>query len=83
MPTLIRLIIMLLFLGGLAYGGMLALVTYVQPKPKEVTIRIPTSDLLKSSAPATPAVIGPAPTATPPAAPAEPIAPGADSDTPE
>ncbi|MEO5806559.1 hypothetical protein [Devosia sp.] len=81
MPTLIRLVITLLFLAGLVYGGMIALVAYVQPKQKEVTIRIPASELLKSSAPATPQVIGPKPTAAAPAA--EPIAPGANSDTPE
>lgn len=49
MPTLIRLVITLLFLAGLVYGGMIALVAYVQPKQKEVTVRIPTTELLKSS----------------------------------
>ncbi|WEK06863.1 MAG: histidine kinase [Candidatus Devosia phytovorans] len=46
MPTLIRLIITLLFLAGLVYAGMVALIAYVEPTPKEVTIRIPTNDLL-------------------------------------
>lgn len=46
MPTLIRLIIALLFLAGLAYAGMIALVSFVQPTPKEVTIRIPAAELL-------------------------------------
>ncbi|MET3928066.1 hypothetical protein [Devosia sp. 2618] len=46
MPTLIRLIITLLFLGGLFYAGMIALIAYVEPTPKEVTVRIPTRDLL-------------------------------------
>jgi len=46
MPTLIRLIIILLFLAGLVYAGMVALIAYVEPTPREVTIRIPTSDLL-------------------------------------
>lgn len=51
MPTLIRLIITLLFLVGLAYGGMIALVSFVQPSPKEVTIRIPAHELLPQNAP--------------------------------
>lgn len=51
MPTLIRLVITVLFLVGLVYAGMFALIAYVQPTPKEVTIRIPASELLKASAP--------------------------------
>jgi len=54
MPTLIRLIITLLFLAGLVYAGMFVLVAFVEPKPREVTIRIPTRDLLNESAPALP-----------------------------
>jgi hypothetical protein len=46
MPTLFRLLITLLFLGGLAYAGMFALVTFVEPTPKEVSQRIPTRELL-------------------------------------
>jgi len=51
MPTLIRLIIVLLFLAALVYGGMVALVAYVQPTPEEVTVRIPARDLLGEEAP--------------------------------
>jgi hypothetical protein len=51
MPTLIRLIITLLFLAGLVYAGMFLLVAFVEPTPKEVTIRIPARDLLNESAP--------------------------------
>ena len=46
MPSLIRLLIILIFLGGLAYAGMFALVTFVEPTPKEVSQRIPTRELL-------------------------------------
>ena len=46
MPTLIRLIVILLVLVGLGYGAMLALVAIVQPRDKDVTIRIPARDLL-------------------------------------
>lgn len=51
MPTLIRLIIALLFLAGLVYGGMVALVAFVEPTPEEVTVRIPARDLLGEEAP--------------------------------
>ena len=54
MPTLIRLIITLLFLAGLVYAGMIALIPFVEPTPKEVTIRIPTRDLLSGGQPALP-----------------------------
>ena len=70
MPTLIRLIIILLFLAGLAYGAMFALVTFVQPSPQEVTIRIPQRELLGGGAPALPGSA--APPARPEATPAEP-----------
>lgn len=77
MPTLIRLLITLLFLAGLAYAGMIALISFVQPTPKEVTIRIPSRDLLGGGAPALPGS-APAPTAPAPVepAPAEPAPAG-------
>jgi hypothetical protein len=46
MPSLIRLLITLIFLGGLVYAGMFALVAFVEPTPKEVSQRIPTRELL-------------------------------------
>ena len=46
MPTLIRLVIVLLFLAGLVYGGMVVLVSTVEPTQKEMRVRIPTRDLL-------------------------------------
>lgn len=46
MPTLIRLIVILLVLAGLAYGGMFALVAMVEPEEKEVVVRIPARDLV-------------------------------------
>jgi hypothetical protein len=46
MPTLFRLLITLLFLAGLVYAGMFALVTFVEPEPREVSQRVPTRDLL-------------------------------------
>jgi hypothetical protein len=75
MPTLIRLIVILLVLVGLGYGAMFALVAFVTPRDKDVTVRIPARDLLPSTqrdplvrreidttrAPAAPAVAAPAP----------------------
>lgn len=54
MPTLFRLLITLLFLAGLVYAGMIALVAFVQPTPREVTIRIPQRELVSGGAPALP-----------------------------
>ena len=71
MPTLIRLVISLLFLVGLVYVGMFVLVAYVEPKPKPMTIRIPARELFGE--PATPTIGTPAPAVT--AAPAEPANP--------
>ncbi len=41
MPTLIRFLAILAILAAIAYGGMFALVRYVDPKPGEMTVRIP------------------------------------------
>jgi hypothetical protein len=49
MPTLFRLLITLIFLAGLVYAGMFALVTFVEPEPKEVSQRIPARELLGES----------------------------------
>lgn len=54
MPTLIRLIITLLFLAGLVYAGMIALIAFVEPTPREQTIRIPQRELLSGGQPALP-----------------------------
>ncbi len=49
MPSLIRLIIVLLFLGGIAYGAMFALTVFVEPKEKEETIRMPMRDFFNNN----------------------------------
>lgn len=46
MPTLIRLVIFLLVLAGLIFGGMVALTLFVDPGEKDITIKIPTRDLV-------------------------------------
>ncbi|MCB1471633.1 MAG: histidine kinase [Rhodobiaceae bacterium] len=40
MPTLIRLIVWLAVLAGLAYGGMFALVSFVHNEPTEISERV-------------------------------------------
>ncbi|HWJ87128.1 MAG TPA: histidine kinase [Pelagibacterium sp.] len=46
MPTLFRLLVAIAFIAGLAYAGMFALTVLVEPEEREVTVRIPTRDLL-------------------------------------
>ena len=41
MPTLTRLVVVVAVLTGLVYGSMYALATFVEPNPREMTIRIP------------------------------------------
>ena len=64
MPSLIRLVIILVFLGGLAFAGMFALVTFVEPTPKEVSQRVPTRELLGETEAADPASSLPQPNVT-------------------
>lgn len=46
MPTLFRLLIIVLFLAGIAFAGMFALVSFIEVEPREITQRVPTRDLL-------------------------------------
>lgn len=41
MPTLFRFLTTLVFIAGLVYGGMYALVLLVEPNQGEMTVRIP------------------------------------------
>lgn len=45
MPTLSRLVLTLAALAAIAYGVMLALVTFVEPTTGPVIVRIPTAKL--------------------------------------
>lgn len=47
MPTLFRFLFIVCLLAGLAYGAMLALVTFVQPQPRPMTQILPASKLNK------------------------------------
>ncbi|CAM5604648.1 hypothetical protein ATER59S_05550 [Aquamicrobium terrae] len=46
MPTLFRFVVTLAVLAGIAYGTMLALVMFVQPKQAELSVRIPADKLV-------------------------------------
>jgi hypothetical protein len=41
MPTLFRVLLVVGVVGGLGYGVMFALVTFVNPKPREMTVTVP------------------------------------------
>ena len=45
MPSLIRLLVVLGLIAAVIYGGMIALVMMVEPKQREMTVRIPTDRL--------------------------------------
>lgn len=91
MPTLIRLIVVLLVLVGIAFGAMFALVATVTPRDKQVTMRIPARELMPSvandplvrreidtSRPTTPVETPAVETPAPPATPVAPADTAAD-----
>ena len=45
MPSLIRFLVVLGMLAGLAFGAMLALVTFVEPTPRPMEQAIPSAKL--------------------------------------
>ena len=45
MPSLIRFLVFCAVVAGLVYGGMFALTLYVKPKPREITVRVPTDKI--------------------------------------
>jgi len=45
MPSLIRLLVVLGLIAAVIYGGMIALVIMVEPKQREMSIRIPNDRL--------------------------------------
>ena len=47
MPSLIRFLVIIALLAGLVYAGMIALVTLVEPQPREMTQSIPPARLNK------------------------------------
>jgi hypothetical protein len=47
MPSLIRLLLVVGFLSGLAYGALVSLATLVDPQPREITVTVPSDRLNK------------------------------------
>ena len=47
MPTLFRFLLTIAILAGAVFADMLALVTFVEPQPREMTQTIPASRLNK------------------------------------
>jgi hypothetical protein len=47
MPSLIRFLLAAAVLAGIVYGGMIALVTFVEPQPREMSQTIPPARLNK------------------------------------
>ncbi len=45
MPSIIRFLLIVGLLAGSVYGGMLALVAWYEPEPREITVTIPSSRL--------------------------------------
>ncbi|AMJ61936.1 histidine kinase [Bosea sp. PAMC 26642] len=45
MPTLFRFVAFLVILAGLVFGGMIALVTFVTPEPREMIEVVPPAKL--------------------------------------
>jgi hypothetical protein len=47
MPSLLRFLTVLAILAGLTYGGIFALATLFDPKPREITVTIPPDKFAK------------------------------------
>ncbi len=45
MPSLFRFLFLCAVLAGIVYGVMFALIIYVEPVDREVTVRVPTDKL--------------------------------------
>jgi hypothetical protein len=46
-PSLIRFLVIIAILAGIVYGAMIALVTFVEPQPREMSQTIPPARLNK------------------------------------
>jgi len=47
MPSLLRFLAIVGIIGGIGYGAMYALATYVDPKPREITVTVPQDRFVK------------------------------------
>lgn len=48
MPSLIRFLVFLGILGGLAYGAVFSLASFVESKPREIIVTVPPDKFLKN-----------------------------------
>jgi hypothetical protein len=48
MPSLLRFLLVIGLLGGLAYGGVYSLAKYVEPQSREIVVTIPPEKFLRS-----------------------------------
>jgi len=51
MPTLFRFLFILAVIAGIIYGSMVALVVLVEPRERDVTVRVPSERLNPASRP--------------------------------
>jgi hypothetical protein len=51
MPTLFRFLFILAVIAGIIYGSMVALVVLVEPRERDVTVRVPSERLNPASQP--------------------------------
>lgn len=49
MPTLIRLLVVLIVLAGLGFAGMIGLTMMVDPGEKDITVKIPARELVPAA----------------------------------
>jgi hypothetical protein len=47
MPSLLRFLLVVGVLGGLAYGGVYSLAKYIEPQPREIVVTIPPDKFLR------------------------------------
>jgi hypothetical protein len=47
MPSLFRFLLVLGLLGGLGYAAVFSLATFIEPKPREITVTIPPDKLIR------------------------------------
>ncbi len=45
MPSLFRFLFFIAIIAGIFYGSMFALTVFVEPNPREMTVKIPTNKL--------------------------------------
>jgi hypothetical protein len=47
MPSLFRVLVVVGIICGLGYGAMFALATFVDPKPREISVTVPQDRFIK------------------------------------